>query len=268
MNRISVERQRRILELFLEGVSIRSISRLTKTSPTTILSLLREVGVAVHNFHNRFVRDLSCTRLELDECWTYCRVKRDNLRHAKTWRPGDGDIWLWVAICPDTKLVVSWMVGNRTAETARPFLKDLRGRLKHSRVQISTDGHDAYLEPMEEVFGSDADYAREVKTVDKLTGRPRTIIEVVSGAPNLALTGTTFVERFNATLRTFCHRYIRRTYGVSKDPAYHQYAVALQLVAHNFCRVHGTLRVTPAMEAGLTDHIWGVDELLSLMRRS
>jgi IS1 family transposase len=265
MNRTPVERQRRILQLFVEGTSINSIHRLVGSSQTTILSLLRKVGMAVHHFHDRVVRDLPCTRLELDEIWTYCRVKRDNLRYAKTRRPGDGDLWLWVAICPDTKLVVSWRVGDRTSETARPFLRDLRARLKH-RVQISTDGHDAYLEAVEEVFGNDVDYAREVKVMDKLTGKRRTVTEVVRGKPNPDLIGTTFVERFNASLRTFCHRYIRRTYGVSKDSGYHQYAVALAIMDYNFCRVHGTLRGTPAMQAGLTSRIWGMDELLALIR--
>ncbi len=266
MNRIPVERQRRILQLFIEGTSIRSIHRLTNTSPTTILSLLRDVAIAAHQFQDRALRNLPCTRLELDEVWTYCRVKRENLHQAKTRQPGDGDIWLWVALCPDTKLVVSWRVGDRSTDTARLFLQDVRPRLKH-RVQITTDGLDAYKEAIEEVFGSDVDYAREVRVVNKITKQARTIKEVITGKPNPDLIGTTFVERFNGTFRTFCHRYIRRTYGVSKTLAFHQYAVALHMGAYNFVQVHGTLDVTPAMQAGLTDRIWGVDDLLALVRR-
>lgn len=264
VNRISVERQRSIISLFIEGNSIRSIHRLTKASPTTILSLLRRVAIASRRYHDANVRNLSCQRVEVDEIWTYCYAKQKNVHRVLNPIPGIGDVWLWIGMCPDTKLAIAWRLGDRTTRTAGPFMKDLQSRLRN-RIQLSSDGHEAYLEAVECAFGRDVDFAREVKMIDEKTDTARTVVQVISGNPDPTKIGTSYIERLNGTVRTFCKRYVRRTNAFSKNPAYHQYAVDLLFMAYNYCRVHGSLRVTPAMEAGLTDHVWEVGELLHLL---
>ena len=262
---ISKERQRSILNLFIEGNSIRSISRLTDTSPTTILSLLRRVGKACRRYHDQHVRKLRCQRVQVDEIWTFRYAKQDNIHHVKSPRPDMGDVWLWVALCADSRLAVTWRVGDRTVHTAKPFMLDLQSRMSN-RIQLTSDGHDAYLEAVEEAFGRDVDYARQVKILNKEPeGEPRTVVQVLSGNPDHRYIGTSLVERLNGSIRTFCKRYVRKTNAFSKTTEYHQYAVDLHFMAYNFCKVHGTLRVTPAMEAGLTDHVWEVGELLQLI---
>lgn len=210
------------------------------------------------------VRNLPCTVIEADEVWNWLGVKRENLDMAKPYRKHGGDIWLWVALCPKTKLVVAWKLGNRGTVSAKAFMDDLKSRLKH-RIQLSTDGHDAYLEAVEHSFGKDIDYARKVRLTDPVTKRSWHVVQVVSGNPDPAHIGTSYVERFNATLRNICRRYFRRTMCFSKNLDLHEYAVALTMYAYNFCRIHGTLKVTPAMEAGITDHIWSMHELFEFM---
>jgi IS1 family transposase len=264
MNRIPMARRRAIIDLFLEGNSIRSISRLTKANPATVLKLLRDTALAARRYHDEHVRNLPCRVIEVDEIWTFCYAKQKNLHRLVCQVSGAGDVWLWVAFCPETKLVVSWRLGDRTARTGKPFMADLQSRLKH-RIQLTSDGHDAYLEAVESAFGCDVDFAREVKVLDEKTGVVRTVVQVISGNPDMAKVGTSYVERFNGIIRTFLKRYVRRTNAFSKNPEYHRYAVDLFFMAYNYCRVHGTLRVTPAMQIGLTDHVWEVGELLQLI---
>lgn len=210
------------------------------------------------------VRDVPCKRIEADEVWTYLRVKRENLKYPPRPAQGEGDIWLWIALCPETKLVISWKLGCRGIPTAKAFMHDLRSRLKH-RIQLSTDGHDAYLEAVEAAFGNDIDYGRKVVLTSKITGRSSAVIQVISGSPDHSLVGTSYVERFNATLRNMCRRYFRKTLAVSKALENHELAVALNMFAYNFCHIHGSLRQTPAMAAGITDHVWTLHELLQFL---
>ncbi|MBS0234521.1 MAG: IS1 family transposase [Proteobacteria bacterium] len=249
MNSLPAYRQLSILQCFIEGNSIRSSGRLSGASPTTCLSLLKRAGVAAMKILDQHVRDVPCKRIEADEVWTYLRVKRDNLKYAQRGQDG-GDVWLWVALCPDTKLVVSWKLGCRGIPTGTDFMHDLRGRLRN-RIQLSTDGHDAYLAAVEAAFGKDIDYARKVVFTDRITNRPSAVIQVISGSPDRELVGTSHVERFNGTLRNMCRRYFRKSLAFSKSMENHQYAVALNMFAYNFCVVHGSLRVTPAMAAGM-----------------
>ncbi|MBS0234848.1 MAG: IS1 family transposase [Proteobacteria bacterium] len=264
MNSLPAFRQFSILQCLIEGNSIRSTSRLCGASPTTCLTLLRRAGKAAIKILDQHVRDVPCKRIEADEVWTYLRTKRENLKYPPRSTQGEGDIWLWVALCPETKLVVSWKLGCRGNRTGTVFMHDLRGRLKN-RIQLSTDGHDAYLEAVEAAFGKDIDYARKVVLINKISGRSSTVIQVISGSPDHDLAGTSYVERFNATLRNRCRRYFRKTLAVSKTMENHELAVALNMFAYNFCNVHGSLRVTPAMAAGLTDHVWTLHELLQVL---
>lgn len=264
MNCLPIVRQLSIIHCFIEGNSIRSSSRLSGSSPTTCLALLKRAGAAAKKLHDQYVQNVPCKRIEADEVWAWYRVKRENLRFAANRHEGAGDVWLWVGLCPETKLVVSWTLGCRGIATAVPFMKDLCSRLKH-RIQLSTDGHEAYLEAVETAFGRDIDYARKVTLVDRITQAKSTIIQVICGNPDLDLVGTSYIERFNATLRNTCRRYFRRTLAASKNLQNHEYAVALNMFAYNFCHVHSSLRVTPAMAAGLTDHVWTLQELLEFL---
>lgn len=262
VNYLPIARRQSILQFIIEGNSIRSSGRLSGASPTTCLSLQKRAGAAAKRLHDHYVTNVSCRRIEADEIWTYLRVKRDNIKFPNHLEEQGGDIWLWIALCPETKLVVSWKLGCRGIATAIPFMHDLRSRLRH-RIQLSTDGHDAYLEAVEAAFGKDIDYARKVVLTDRITNRKTTVVQVISGTPDPEHIGTSFVERFNATLRNTCRRYFRRSLAFSKTLENHEYAVALNMFAYNFCHIHGSLRVTPAMEAGLTDHAWTMHELLN-----
>lgn len=264
MNYLKPCKQLSILHAFAEGNSIRSSARLSGVSPTTCLSLQKRAGAAARKVHDSLVRDVPCTVIEADEIWTYLRVKQANLKFGRRAGPAGGDIWLWVALCPQTKLVVSWKLGCRGISTGTAFMHDLRSRVNH-RIQLSTDGHDAYLEAVEAGFGRDIDYARTVVFTDRLTDRKSSVIQVISGNPDPQHIGTSYVERFNATLRNTCRRYFRRSLAFSKSIENHEHAVALSMYAYNFCHVHGSLRVTPAMAARVTDHIWTMQMLLEFM---
>lgn len=263
MNHLPVSRQTAILHCFAEGNSIRSSARLSGVSPATCLALQKRAGAAALKIHNRYVWDVPCTVIEADEIWTYLRIKREHIRFPNAQQVA-GDIWLWVALCPKTKLVVSWKLGNRDIVTGTAFMRDLRSRIGH-RFQLSTDGLDAYLQSVEAVFGTNIDYARKVTLVNQLSGLKSTVTQIVSGNPVPENIGTSFVERFNGTFRNTCRRYFRRSLAFSKTMQNHELAVALNMFAYNFCHVHGSLRVTPAMAAGLTDHIWTMDELLQFV---
>lgn len=264
MNYLKPSKQLSILHAFAEGNSVRSSARLSGVSPTTCLALQKKAGAAATKVHDSYVCTVPCTIIEADEIWTYLRIKRDNIRFPGREEQAGGDIWLWVALCPQTKLVVSWKLGCRGIATATAFMHDLRARLHH-RIQLSTDGHDAYLEAVEVAFGRDIDYARKVVLTDRLTNRKSAIVQVISGHPDPHHIGTSYVERFNATLRNTCRRYFRRSLAFSKNMENHQHAVALSIFAYNFCHIHSSLRVTPAMAAGLTDHVWTMQMLFEFM---
>jgi len=246
---------------------------MTGTSKSTIIKLLNDLGVACAEYHNRNVRNLKVRRMQADEIWCFVGAKAKNVRAEKK-QEGWGDVWTWVGIDADTKLVLSYLVGGRDGGWAHEFMEDCASRI-NNRVQITTDGHRAYLEAVEGAFGADIDYAQ----LHKIYGAPsddeqrryspaRCIgsdMKVVSGDPDPAHVSTSYVERQNLTMRMGMRRFTRLTNGFSKKVDNHRHMVALHYMYYNFCRIHQTLRVTPAMEAKITDRVWTIEELISLL---
>jgi IS1 family transposase len=243
----------------------------------TVLSLLVDLGAACEQYQDRVLRNLKLKRIQCDEIWEFCYAKARNVpeEHAGEW--GYGDVWTWVAIDAPTKLVPSWAVGRRDGFTAQAFIRDLADRLS-TRVQLTTDGHKVYLEAVEGAFGNDIDYAMLVKMYEGDSGThapaerryspavctgSRT--QTITGDPDPAHISTSFVERQNLTMRMSMRRFTRLTNAFSKKVDNHKAAVALHFMHYNFARIHQTLRVTPAMEAGVADHVWSVEEIVGLL---
>jgi len=256
----------------VEGNSIRSTVRITGVAKNTIVKLLGELSCACTAYHNRTVRNLKVRRLQCDEIWEFVGANAKNVSAEKK-AAGWGDVWTWTGIDADTKLMVAYLVGGRGAGWAKDFTEDCASRIK-SRVQITTDGHKAYLDAVENAFGADIDYAQ----LQKIYGAPAendtryspaTCIgcdmKVVSGDPDPKHVSTSYVERSNLTLRMGMRRFTRPTNAFSKKVENHRHMVALFFLYYNFCRVHSTLRVTPAMEAGISNHVWTIDELCGLL---
>jgi len=261
-----------VITALVEGNSIRATSRMTGVAKGTILTLLEDVGTACAEFHNRTVRNVKSRRVQCDEIWQFCYAKEKNVPAEKKGQFGYGDTWTWTAVDADTKLVISYFVGTRDAGSAHHFMQDLCDRLA-SRVQLTTDGHRVYLDAVEDAFGSEIDYAMLVKIYGKTPEtETRYSPSVCLGATAATITGhpdsrhvsTSYVERANLTMRMSMRRFTRLTNGFSKKVDNLRYAVALYAVHYNFCRVHQTLRVTPAMETHLGDHIWTIEELVNL----
>ena len=241
-------------------MSLRATARVTDTHRTTILNLLRDAGTWPAQYCDKALRDLPCKRLELDEAWSFVYVKESNKPRATHAPPQAGDVWTWVAFDPDTKLVASWLIGDRTAHTALAFVYDLRRRLAN-RVQVTTDGHKAYVEAIDMVFGADIDYAmlKKVYANDELAINT----EKVAGDPALEWVSTSGVERQNLTMRMSMRRFTCRTNGFSKKITNHAHALALHYLHYNFCRIHQSLRITPAMAAGVADHPYNIGWIVS-----
>ena len=255
-NVLSPRKQALIISCLVEGMSLRATARITDTHRTTILNLLRDAGAWAAQYCDKALRDLSCKRLELDEAWSFVYAKGKNKSRATHAPPHAGDVWTWVAFDPDTKLVPSWLIGDRTARTAVLFLYDLRQRLAH-RVQVTTDGHKAYVDAMDIVFNrDDIDYAvlKKVYANDELAINAETI----TGDPALEYISTSGVERQNLTMRMSMRRFTRRTNGFSKKITNHAHALALHYLHYNFCRIHQSLRITPAMAAEVADHPYNI----------
>lgn len=253
MNRLSLSRQVQIISLLTEGMSLRSIHRLTGVHRDTILRLSIRIGTACDRLHNATMRDLEVPFVQLDEQWVFIHTKRKHL-HAQS-PPDHGDAFVWLAFDPRSKVVLSYVVGKRTYDEARAILTDLRRRLLN-RPQLSTDALRAYPEMIGQVFGQhDVDYGMVVKEANFEK-------QVVYGDPDLDEISTSLLERCNLTTRMQLRRHTRRTNAHSKLLANHRTAVALHFAFYHFCRVHMTLRVTPAMELGVTNHIWSVGELI------
>jgi IS1 family transposase len=273
MNRLSSEKRARILALMAEGTSIRSITRLTGFSKNTITKLLVDAGEAVAEYQNYALRNLHCGRIQVDEIWAFCYAKQKNVASAKAAPPGAGDIWTWVAIDAETKLVPSWLVGNRDAACANVFMQDLASRMA-TRIQLTSDGLKAYLEAVEGAFGADIDYAMLVKlygdapetekrysAAECVGYRKQTII----GKPDVIEVSTSYVERQNLSIRMSNRRLTRRTNAYSKKAMNHAHAMALYFMHYNFVRIHQTLRITPAMAAGVTDKLWSCEDVVEVV---
>src|SRR6266481_4392140 len=272
MNCLDTQTRSQIVRCLVEGCSIRSTARMTGTSKSTIIKLLNDLGVACAEYHNRNVRNLKVRRMQADEIWCFVGAKAKNVRAEKKLE-GWGDIWTWVGIDADTKLVVSYLVGGRDGGWAHEFMEDCASRIRN-RVQITTDGHRVYLDAVENAFGADIDYAQLQKIYGAVVENetrysPAKCIgcdmKVVSGNPDPKHVSTSFVERQNLSMRMSIRRFTRLTNAFSKKAANHRHSVALHYMFYNFCRVHQTLKVTPAMEAGLADHVWSLEELCALM---
>ncbi|MHB8068159.1 MAG: IS1 family transposase [Desulfobaccales bacterium] len=274
MNRLNIERRARIIGCLVEGNSLRATARMTDTAINTVVKLLVDVGKACAEYQNQSLRDLKCKRLQCDEIWAFCYAKAKNVPEDKKGQFGYGDVWTWTAICADSKLVPAWLVGTRDAETATIFMEDLASRLSH-RVQLTTDGWKSYLEAVDEAFGTDIDYAMLVKMYGesgvekvekryspaKFTGSRK---EIIAGNPERKHISTSYAERQNLTMRMSMRRFTRLTNAFSKKVENLAHAVSLHFMYYNFARIHKTLRVTPAMEAGVSDHLWSLEEIAGL----
>lgn len=251
-----------------------SVVRMTGVSNNTVLKLLADLGKACARYQDEKVRNLSCKRIQCDEVWSFCYAKEKNLSKDLKNKFGFGDVWTWTAIDADSKLMVSWLVGERSVPYASKFMSDVASRLKH-RVQLTTDGHRPYLRAVEKAFGSEIDYAM----LEKLYAAPPnegatryspaqccgTKTYQVQGNPDPEHISTSFVERQNLTMRMSMRRFTRLTNAFSKKVENHIHSVAMYVMFYNFCRIHKTLRATPAMVAGISDHVWSIEELVGLL---
>ncbi|WP_126176134.1 helix-turn-helix domain-containing protein [Tsuneonella rigui] len=273
MNRLSPKDRAQVIHMLCEGNSIRSITRVLGVGKNTVARLLVDAGKACMSYHDENVRDVAAKRIQCDEIWTFTYAKQKNVASAKAAPEHAGDTWTWTALDSDSKMIVSYLVGGRDAEYALEFMDDLAGRLAN-RVQITTDGHRAYLEAVEEAFGADVDYAQLVKLYGEAPEgqrrySPAHIVSTrkrrVEGNPDLDAVSTSHVERQNLTMRMHMRRFTRLTNGFSKKIENHAYAVALHFMYYNFVRIHQSLRVTPAMAAGVTDRLWDISDIVALV---
>jgi len=274
MNRLSTEKRAQIIGMLVEGNSMRSVSRMANCSINTVTKLLVDVGQACAEYQDKALRNLTCKRIQYDEIWSFCYSKEKNVPEEHRGEFGYGDVYTWTAMCADSKLILSFLVGRRDAAHGKVFIQDLADRLKN-RVQLTTDGHKVYLDAVEEAFAGDIDYAMLVKVYEPSPMEDQrkyspvdctgTKIRKITGNPSAQYVSTSFVERQNLTMRMSMRRFTRLTNGFSKkvDNLFH--AVALHFMYYNFARIHKTLRVTPAMEAGIADHVWSLEEIATLV---
>ena len=273
MNRLKLDKRTQVITVLVEGTSINATSRITGVAKHTILKLLKDMGCAAVTYHDAHVRNLHVRRLQCDEIWAFVGAKMKNTSAEKI-EQGWGDVWTWTAIDADTKLIVSYTLGQRNAGTAYTFMQDVASRITN-RIQLTTDGLRVYAEAVENAFGADIDYAMLVKIYGASNDGPESRYSpatcigcrtgVLAGDPNPKHISTSFVERQNLSMRMGMRRFTRLTNGLSKKLENHGHMTALYFMHYNFCRIHKTLRVTPAMEAGLADHVWDIDELVGLL---
>jgi IS1 family transposase len=274
MNRLDHETRVSILSALVEGVGINATSRMTGVSNNTVLKLLRDIGPACDKYHNEHVRNLKSKRVQCDEIWSFVHAKQKNVPADKR-AFGVGDVWTWTAIDADSKLLLSYLVGLRDGGYAFEFMQDVASRLSN-RVQLTTDGLKAYLEAVEGTFGADIDYAMLVKLYGEPTSEgnerrysPAVCLharkEAMIGEPDMSAVSTSYVERSNLTLRLMNRRFTRLTLGFSKKIENHIHALALYAFHYNFCKIHKTLRCTPAMEAGVTGKLWELTDIVDLL---
>jgi IS1 family transposase len=276
MNRLTAEDRVRVIASLVEGNSIRATVRMTGVAKNTVAKLLVDLGTVCSEYQDRVMHDLPCSRLECDEIWAFCYAKERNLPNEKRGEFGFGDVWTWVAIDAETKLVPSYRVGQHDAEDANAFMLDLASRLRY-RVQLTTDGHKSYLNAVRGAFKDEIDYAQLVKTygLDPHAERRYSpavctgvATKTISGDPDERLISTSYVERQNLTMRMSMRRFTRLTNAFSKKIENLAAAVSLHFMHYNFCRVHKTLGTTPAVAAGVTDHVWTLAEVVGLLEAS
>lgn len=282
MNRLSTEQRARIVGCLVEGMSIRATVRITGAAKNTVVKLLVDLGQACAEYQDAALTNLPCVRIECDEIWSFCYAKQKNVPEEHRGTFGYGDVWTWTAICADTKLVPSWLVGERTVSDAVVFMDDLRSRLRN-RVQLTTDAHRPYLTAVEHAFGADVDYAMLLKIYGPSGGQgderrysPAVCTGIekrpVVGNPEESKISTSYVERQNLTMRMGMRRFTRLTNGFSKKVENLAQAVSLHYMHYNFARPHKTLTkanggypTTPAMAAGVAKHVWTLTEIAALL---
>lgn len=273
MNKLDTKKRAAIVAALVEGNSIRATCRLTGAAKGTVLKLLADLGAACEEFHDSTVREIKTRRVQADEIWCYVGCKAKNVPASRKHEPGLGDAWTWTALDADSKLCISWTVGDRTAASGRPFIEDIASRLAN-RVQLTTDGHKVYVDAVERAFGTEIDYAILQKhygpgpeattrySPPVCTGVTR---ERACGSPDPAHVSTSYVERQNLTMRMHMRWFTRLSNAFCKKLENLRWSVAIHFVYYNFARVHQTLRVTPAMEAGLASRVWTLADLVGLL---
>lgn len=272
MNILTTEKRVAVVSALVEGCSIRSTVRMTGVAKDTVLKLLKMVGQACLEYQDSVLRDLPCKRLEMDEIWCFCYAKDKNLPESKRGLPGVGSMWTWTAIDAESKLMVSWRLGNRDAANAWAFISDVKERLAN-RVQLTTDGNRLYVEPIENYLGGMVDYAQLIKkygnedpdtkySPGKCLGTEKRQID---GNPDEALISTSYAERQNLNIRMKNRRFTRLTNAFSKKAENLAYSIALDFMHHNFCRRHMTLKTTPARAIGIENRTWTIQNIVELL---
>jgi IS1 family transposase len=275
MNKLDTKTRALITKALIDGVGVNATCRLTGAAKHTVLKLLAELGEACARYHDGHVRKVKANRVQCDEIWSFCYAKQKNVPDAMKGVFGFGDCWTWTAIDSESKLIISYMLGLRDGSYATEFMKDVAARLA-TKVQLTTDGHKAYLDAVDTAFGGEVHYAQLVKIygadrAGEARYSPPVCIgahkEEVCGTPDPRQISTSHVERQNLSMRMGLRRFTRLTNAHSKKIENHAHAIALYFMHYNYCKIHQTLRVTPAMESGLTDHVWEIEELLGLIRK-
>ena len=272
MNRLTTEKRAQVVGALVEGNSIRATVRMTGAAKNTVTKLLVDLGAACGQYQDHAMRNLPCKTIQVDEIWAYCYAKAANVPQEHKGTFGYGDVWTWTALCADTKVVPSWLVGERTIDDGWAFLQDLKGRLA-GRVQLTSDGWNGYLSAVGLSFGRDIDYAMLQKIYGPDPGERRysppiclgAKAKIIRGNPDPTKISTSYVERQNLTMRMGMRRYTRLTNAFSKKVENLAHAVALHYMHYNFARVHGTIKTTPAMAAGVADHKWSLYEIAALL---
>jgi IS1 family transposase len=274
VNRLPSEQRARILTMLCERSSMRSASRMADASINTVAKLLHDAGRACADHHDRSVRGVKARRVQCDEIWSFAHCKQRNVATAKAAPDDAGDVWTWTALDADSKLIVGWLVGDRDADAANAFMQDVAGRLAN-RVQLTTNAHRPYLDAVEDAFGANIDYSVLVKLYgtapESASGRysPAECIGIrktqVEGRSDPAHVSTSYVERHNLTMRMHMRRFTRLTNAFSKKVEAHASMVAIYAVWYNFVRIHKTLRVSPAVAAGVSDRLWSMEDVVALV---
>ena len=276
MNKLPNEKRIQILSVLCEGVGINAACRITGASKNTVLKLLADAGKACALYQDEKMRNLTCKRVECDEIWSFVGMKQKNVPEELQGTLGFGDVYTWTAIDADTKLIPCWHIGTRGAESGFEFIRDLASRLSN-RIQLSTDGHGVYVDAVDDAFGTDIDFAQIIK----IYGTPRqskddsrrynpavcTGVEKrpITGNPSIKYISTSYVERQNLTMRMHMRRFTRLTNAFSKKLENHMHAISLYFMFYNFCKIHKTLRLTPAMAAGITEKLWDIADIVAMI---
>ncbi len=273
MNKLIKEKQVQVVAALVEGNSIRATCRMTGVAKNTVVNLLADLGKACAEYQDKVFRNLTCSHIQCDEIWAFCYAKEKNVPDDKKGHFGYGDVWTFTALDAETKLVPTWHLGSRDLQNATIFMKDLAGRLKN-RVQLTTDGHKMYLEAIENAFGGEIDFSQIVKIYGNTEESQkryspaqciRTEKHKITGNPENEGISTSYVERQNLTMRMNMRRFTRLTNGFSKKVENLGYTIALHFMYYNFCRIHQSLRITPAMAAKVTSQLWDIEDILNLL---